>query len=98
MKTKKRRPMKWIILAVIVLVLAAGMLRKPSDGALYVEAQVTRGDVSTTYSFTGSLAARHTQTAVAMANDRVKDVYVEGNQQVEKGDRLIRLMSGEVAV
>lgn len=96
MKAKKRKPVKWIILAVVVLALAAGMMRKSSDTAIYTEAQVTRGDVSTTFSFTGSLEPKRTQNAVATAGDRVKDVYVEANQQVEEGDRLIRLASGEV--
>ena len=63
---------------------------------MYTEAQVTRGEISTTYSFTGSLAAMRTQTAVATAPDRVKDVYVSANQAVEKGDRLLRLAGGEV--
>ena len=96
MKIKKRKPIKWIVLAVIILAMAAGMFRKSSDAAIYSEAQVTRGDISTVYSFTGSLSATRVQNAAAMAADRVKDVYVEVNQQVKEGDRLIRLASGEV--
>ena len=96
MKAKKKRPVKWIVLIVVVLALAAGTLMRPSEGAMYAEAQVTRGDISTTYSFTGSLEATRTQTVAATAPDRVKDVYVSVNQTVEKGDRLLRLAGGEV--
>lgn len=96
MKAKKKSPVKWIVLMVVVLALAAGTLMKPSEDAMYTEAKVTRGDISTTYSFTGSLAAARTQTAAAMTADRVKDVYVKANDQVEEGDRLIRMASGEI--
>ena len=96
MKAKKKRPVKWIVLAVVVLILAAGRMIQPSEGAMYTEAQVTRGDISTTYSFTGTLEATRTQTVVSTAPDRVKDVYVSVNQTVEKGDRLLRLAGGEV--
>lgn len=96
MKAKKRRPIKWVILLVIVLALAAGALMRPADTALYTETQVKRGEISTTYSFTGSLAAERTQTVTAAAADRVKNLYVEANAKVEEGDKLLRLMSGEV--
>ncbi len=96
MKAKKRRPLKWVILLVIVLALAVGALMRPTDTALYTETQVNRGEISTTYSFTGSLAAARTQTVTAAAADRVKNLYVEANAKVEEGDKLLRLMSGEV--
>ncbi len=96
MKAKKRKPIKWVILLVIVLALAAGALMRPADTALYAETQVKRGEISTTYSFTGSLAAERTQTVTAAAADRVKNLYVEANAKVEEGDKLLRLMSGEV--
>jgi len=96
MKAKKRKPIKWVILLVIVLALAVGALMRPADTALYTETQVKRGEISTTYSFTGSLAAAHTQTVTAAAADRVKNLYVEANAKVEEGDKLLRLMSGEV--
>ena len=96
MTAKKKSPVKWIVLIVVVLALAAGTLMSPKNSAVYSETQVARGEISTTYSFTGSLLAARTQNVMAAAADRVKDVYVEVNQQVEKGDRLVRLMSGEV--
>lgn len=96
MKAKKKSPVKWIVLIVVVLALAAGTLMSPKNSAVYSETQVARGEISTTYSFTGSLSAARTQNVMAAAADRVKNVYVEVNQQVEKGDRLVRLMSGEV--
>lgn len=96
MKAKKRKPIKWVILLVVVLALAAGALMRPTDASLYAETQVTRGEISTTYSFTGSLSATRSQTVAAVTVDRVKDVYVEANAKVEEGDRLVRLSTGEV--
>ena len=45
MKAKKRKPGKWIVLIVVVLALAAGTLMRPSEGAMYTEAKVERGDI-----------------------------------------------------
>ena len=95
MKAKKKRPVKWIVLLVVIGALAIGMMR-PAESANYSEAQVTRGDIETTYSFTGSLTAPRSQTSAATASAQIKNVYVEANQKVEEGDKLLALSNGEV--
>ncbi len=93
---KKKRKWKWLVLLLIVLALAGGMLLRPDEGAMYSEAKVTRGDIRTTYSFTGSLIAPRSQIVSAMAAGSVRAVYVEQNERVKEGDRLLALSTGEV--
>ena len=69
---------------------------KPRENTLYAETTVTVGDIQTTYSFTGSLAAPRSQTIVSAAAGRVKEVYVEANELVEEGDRILALSTGEI--
>ncbi|MBQ2955588.1 MAG: efflux RND transporter periplasmic adaptor subunit [Clostridia bacterium] len=96
MKKRRRRGTWKIVLLLIVLALIGLMVIPSNDSAMYNEAQVIRGDISTTYSFAGSLTAPRSQTVAATANAKVKNVYVEANQQVSEGDKLIALSTGEV--
>ena len=88
---------KIIIWAVVLLVIAliGGMMLRPRDGIGYSQAQVTTGDISTTYSFTGSIVVPSVQTVTSGAPCKVKEIYVEANQTVEEGDRLLKLSTGE---
>ena len=95
MKGKKRKTLRWIILLVIVLAAAGWLLLKPDTEAAYSKTQVTTGNIRTTYSFTGSIVAPRSQNVVAGMAGKVKEVYVEANQMVEEGDRLVKLTSGE---
>lgn len=95
MKGKKKRALRWIILLLIVLAAVGWMFLKPDTNAAYSQTQVTTGDIRTTYSFTGSIVAPRSQTAAAGMPAKIKEVYVEANQMVEEGDRLIKLDSGE---
>ena len=92
-KRRKKRIWLWLLLiaAVVVGVFA---LRGRESAAVYQEIALTQGDISTAYSFTGSVVAPHTQTAVAPATGKVMEVYVEGNQRVRSGDRLLGLAGG----
>ncbi len=96
MSAKPKRKTKWIVIGLLAAVLVCGVLLRPDAGAMYAETQVTTGDIRTTYSFTGSLAASRSQTVYASAAGKVKDLYVEANQAVEEGDRLLRMSTGEV--
>lgn len=86
----------WLIVLLLLAVLAAALLlHRPDSAAAYAQTQVTTGNIQTTYSFTGSIVAPRTQTALAAAGGVVKEIYVETNQMVEEGDRLMKLSSGE---
>lgn len=92
----KKKKIVWIVLVLAAaLVIGGGMLLGQEGHGAYIQTQVETGDISTTYSFTGSIVAPRSQTVVSMTADKVKDVYVEANQKVEEGERLFRLFTGE---
>jgi HlyD family secretion protein len=87
-----------LIWLVVLLVAAAGigLKMRPQQDAAYAQTFVTTGNISTIYSFTGSIVAPRAQNVTASAAGKVKEVYVEVNQTVEEGDRLLKLSSGEI--
>lgn len=95
---KKRRWIKWVVLLAlaVVIVVGAGKMSERTESAAYREVTVTSGDLTTYYNFDGVVKARHIQTITAQAADTVKAVYVEQNEQVNKGDKLYRTQSGVV--
>lgn len=94
---KRRKWLKWVILALVVLAVAAwfGVFSKATQSAAYNEVQTTMGSLTTYYNFDGVVHAKRTQTIAASAPDTVKTVYVEQNQQVEEGDKLYKTEGGE---
>lgn len=96
MRTKKKKILCWAIALVVVLALVMGVGMRSGDQSAYLETQVTKGDIQTTYSFTGNIVAPRTQTIVATAPVKVKEIYVEANQMVEDGERLLKLSDGQI--
>lgn len=94
---KRRKWLKWVILALVVLAVAAwfGVFSKATQSAAYNEVQTTMGSLTTYYNFDGVVHAKRTQTIAASAPDTVKTVYVEQNQQVKEGDKLYKTEGGE---
>ncbi len=95
-KTKKRKILIWVLVLAVIAVLALGGMMRTGENALYADTEVTTGDISTTYSFTGSIVAPRSQSIVASAPGKIRDLYIEANQMVKEGDRLMKLSSGEV--
>ena len=95
---KKRKWIKWVILAILALVVVLWLLLmgSASKEIAYTEMPVTVGDVETYYNFDGLVHAPHTQTLVSPTADTVAAVYVQQNQQVKAGDRILKLKGGEV--
>lgn len=95
---KKRRWIKWAVLAVIVLAVAAWvlMISGKTKEIAYTEVPVTVGDVETFYNFDGLVHAPRMQTLTSPAADTVSAVYVAQNQQVKAGQRICRLKGGEI--
>ncbi len=96
MSAGKRKRVRWIILLAVILAVGGMILFRKDAAQVYEEAVVTTGDIRTTYSFTGSVVAPHTQTVVAAAPGKVREVYVEGNARVASGERLLGLSGGEI--
>lgn len=95
MKGGKKKILIWAAV-LIVLVLAAGAWLRPDEGAAYAQTSVSTGSISTVYSFTGSIIAPRTQKIAAASSGKVKEVYVQANERVEEGDRLLKLSTGEI--
>lgn len=94
---KKR---KWLTLT-ISLVLVAGiaigafMLLGGDTGSAYAQASAKTGSITSYYSFSGNVGVKDSQSISADANATVREVYVSEKDVVKKGDRLIRLSSGD---
>lgn len=93
---KKRKWIKWVILAAVVLLIVAWMMlfNKTSESVAYSQMTAQQGDLTTYYNFDGIVRAKRSQTIAAQAADTVKTVYVAQNAQVKKDDRLYKTESG----
>ncbi|MDO5377690.1 MAG: HlyD family efflux transporter periplasmic adaptor subunit [Clostridia bacterium] len=93
---KKRKWIKWAVLAVVVLAIAAWLwaVSKTTQEVAYTQVPVTTGSITTYYNFDGLVRAGRVQTVNAAAAGTVRTVYVSENQQVEKGERLYRMEDG----
>ena len=94
---KKRKWIKWVLAAIVLLAIAAGavLFSQTTQTAAYNEVQTTLGSLTTYYNFDGVVYAKRRQTIAASAPDTVKTVYVAQNQQVEEGDKLYKTEGGE---
>lgn len=93
---RKRKWIKWAVLAVVVLAIAGWLwaVSKTSQEVAYTPVPVTTGSITTYYNFDGLVRAGRMQTVNAGAAGTVRTVYVSENQQVKKGDRLYRMEDG----
>ena len=93
---KKRKWIKCVILAAVVLLIVAWMMlfNKTSESIAYSQMMAQQGDLTTYFNFDGTVRAKRSQTITAQAADTVKTVYVAQNAQVKKDDRLYKTESG----
>ena len=93
---KKRKWIKWVILAAIVLLVAMWLIlvNRTSESVAYSQMTAQQGDLTTYFNFDGTVRAKRSQTITAQAADTVKTVYVAQNSQVKKDDRLYKTESG----
>ena len=93
---KKRKWIKWVILAAVVLLIVVWMMlfNKTSESIAYSQMTAQQGDLTTYFNFDGTVRAKRSQTITAQAADTVKTVYVAQNVQVKKDDRLYKTESG----
>lgn len=104
---KKKPRKRWrvvarrIVVTMLVLVILAGaawygvdMLRQEYT-VTYDAYTATVGSISNALSFSGSLQLVDSQTYAAASQATVRSLYVAEGDQVQKGDRLLRLSSGE---
>lgn len=103
-KRRKKRIRKTIILSVLALILIAGgfiaykalSLNKEDDkaGVLRFRFQpVSEGEINTTISGSGTLAAKKTTTVSSAADGTVKEIYLHPGDSVKDGDAVLKLSS-----
>lgn len=99
---KKKRLLRRIlgIFAALVILGAAGLITwaklRDKYTVTYDTYTATRGTISNSMSFSGSLALRDSATYTASSNATVRNVYVQNGDSVKKGERLVRLSNGSI--
>ena len=100
-KRRKKHIVRRIILWLLfLLILAAGLFyaysRLRSEYTVTYDSYfATRGSISNSLSFSGSLQLVNSSTYTASASGTVRSIYVSEGDHVKTGDRLIRLSNGE---
>lgn len=92
----KNNGFKWIIGLIIVMVIAGFVLRKIRSPREIVgdEVEVKSGDISTYYSFSGSIEAKNRQTIFAEQAIQIKEFKVQIGDMVEKDDVIYKTNRG----
>lgn len=98
---KKRRILRRLLTGLILLAVIAGgslyayeSLRQKYT-VTYTSYQATTGSISNALSFSGSMSLIDNTTYTAPSDGTVRAVYVTVGDDVKKGDKLIRLSTGE---
>lgn len=100
-KTRRRRVLRRILIAVFALALLAGALwmayssLKAEYTVTYDTYTAARGSISNALSFSGNLSLVNSATYAAASSGTVKTAYVAAGDEVAEGDRLLRLNNGE---
>ena len=101
-KTKSKHFIRKIIVAVLIIALLAGAVwylfrsLKSEYTVNYQPYTATVGTISNSLSFNGTMQAVHNTTYTAESSGTVRAIYVSAGDTVHKGDKLIRLSTGQV--
>lgn len=94
----KRKSKRGIIISVILIgiVALAGirMIRRPRASNT-TEVTPSKGDITTYYSFTGSIEAKNRDTVLADRMMQIDEIMVEEGDEVKKDDILLKTASGQ---
>lgn len=100
-KSLARRLIKWFAALVILCILGALFyfialpMLKASVTTSYDEYQASKGTISNSLSFSGSVNVVNSEYLTASESATVREIYIEDGSDVKKGDKLMRLSSGE---
>ena len=101
-KTKKNTWLKKLLVILLLLALVVGYVCFFVLPKLKADATVTydgytasRGTISNSMDFSGSISVVNYETLSAEGNGTVRQIYVSEEQAVKEGDKLIRLSTGE---
>ncbi len=101
-RKKKHRALRRVIVIVLVLLILGGagytVLRglREEYTVTYEGYTASRGTISNSLSFTGSMQLVDSKTYTASESAKVREVYVSAGDEVQEGDRLVRLSTGEI--
>ncbi len=107
-RKKKNTGIKALIwfLAIILIIGAAGRFVFAPKTAVYSETAIAKGDITTYFSFSGSVEVKNRETVFADKALQIKEIKVEKGQQIKEDDVLMvttanqkikAKISGEVA-
>ena len=82
------------VLGILAYYVALPML-KASVTTTYDTYSATTGTISNSLSFSGSVSVVSSEYLTAPAHGTIRDIYVKSGDNVKKGDRLIRLSTGD---
>ncbi len=100
---KAKRILKRILIILLILAVLAGAAwylihsLKAQYTVTYQGYTASLGTISNALSFSGTLQAVHSASYTANGNGTVRNVYVKAGDHVTKGDKLIRLSTGQTA-
>ncbi len=95
MHTKKKK--KWIVLGVVLLVvigLVVFFVARPKDQG-FEEVKTQTGDITTYYSFSGSVESKEKQSVLADKMMQISSIHVQEGDIVHKDDVLMETTAGE---
>ena len=100
-KKKRRRIRRLILVLVLVLILGGGgwiLFRQLQNQytVVYQSYTASRGSISNSLSFSGTMQAISNVSFTSSSSTTVRTVYVKEGSQVRKGEKLMRLTSGQV--
>jgi multidrug efflux pump subunit AcrA (membrane-fusion protein) len=100
---RRRKRIRRLILWLVILLLGAGAVYlfvipklKAATTITYDSYTATRGAISNSMSFSGSISVVNSETLSAEAAGTVRQIYVEDGEAVSQGERLLRLSNGEI--
>ena len=96
MKVKLKKKLKFIIPAVIIIVVVLGFFMRPTTGGAYVEEIAEKRDITTYRNFTGIIEAKSSMGIIPTVSANVTEVRVSEGDQVKEGDIIAVLDSTSV--
>lgn len=100
-KSIAKRLVKWLIALILLGILGlVGYyvwlpMLKASVTTTYDTYSVTTGTISNALSFSGSVSVVSSEYLSAPASGTVRDIYINSGDNVKKGDKLLRLSTGD---
>lgn len=97
MARKKKSKTKYVVLTVIavIAVAAVSLFAAAPRKTNYTTVKATKGDLTTYYSFSGSVDAKNRQKVYADQSMQINEINVSAGQAVKKDDVLMKTTSGE---